>query len=251
MPAPNLVDIKKKTRTKAIILYSIGGILLFFLLFFIGYVLYFMWQFRFGDPETLQRLEQSLRPPQFTQVDARSRDSEQVDHFETYIRKHNPILGSSDAPVKIIAFIDFECPFCQRSYPITKDVVQQFSGAVQFVFKHLPLSSIHPQAHDAAIASSCAHDQNKFWDYYDALFESKKIDADSLIIAAQHVGMNTTAFETCMQRNPNGSQIQQDTLDAVDVGVRGTPTYLLNGRILEGVITKEQWKEYILEELQG
>ncbi len=250
MPAPNLVGEKKKTRTNAIVLYSFGAIIAALILLFVGYVLYFMWQFRFGDPNTLQELERSLRPSQFTQIDARSLSSVYIEDYEKYIHPHNPSVGPNDAPITLIAFIDFECPFCQRSYPITKEITQQFSGAIRFVFKHLPLSAIHPQALDAAVASSCAHKQNAFWPYYDQLFTQKNLDTDSLLSMAQQSGLEKNSFSACLSQNPFIQDIQQDAADAIEIGVRGTPTYILNGQVLEGVISKKQWKELILSQLR-
>lgn len=165
------------------------------------------------------------------------------------IRKHSPAIGPEKAPITVVAFIDFECPFCQRSHPIFSKVTDEFGSAVRVVFKHFPLSTIHPRSTPATIAAGCAHTQGKFWPYYNHLFETNQLSDDSLSSAAKAVGLNEATFERCSAAQLPVLNINQDLQDGVALGVQGTPTYFVNGKKLEGVLTEEQWRTIFLSEL--
>jgi len=166
------------------------------------------------------------------------------------IRPTNPHSGEDIAPVRIMMFIDFECPFCQRAYPVLREVQDQFGPAVQIVFKHFPIPSIHPGALSAAHASECAREQNKFWEYYQVLFEKKLYDENSLVEFAADLGMNTTQFTGCFRTQKYQTIIDQDLADGKSLGVRGTPTYFVNDTKVEGLRTRELWGKILLQELQ-
>lgn len=228
-----------------------ASVLALALLVFLGYLLFFLWQFRFGNPSSLEKTAQNYRGARFSLGVADGRQAAQsVENPARFVRPHNPAIGPADAPITIIAFIDFECPFSQESYAITRQVVAEFDPAVRMIFKHLPLPAIHPNAYPSAVAATCAQEQGFFWEYYDALFISKRLDKNSLEKTALELGMSANRFSSCMQTERYRGNIQQDMLDAVDVGARGTPTYIVNGKVVEGVISAQEWQTLILELLK-
>ncbi len=147
-------------------------------------------------------------------------------------------------------FIDFECPFCQQSYPVTKEIFEKYAPAVRVVFKHYPLVATHQQARMAANASMCADEQNKFWEFYDATFQGPGVNRTLLNQYARDIGLNMIQFEECMNMLPYDDQITQDARDGLALGAVGTPTYFVNQRKVQGVIDTATWNQIILDALQ-
>jgi len=230
------------------------SVLLVIGLAFAGFVGYYMVQIKKGNADLV--LQQLSEDAQFTANPLFQ--SENTDVPETYdsslfIREHNPATGSEDpdAPVTIVMFIDFECPFCQRSYPVLKQVIGEYSTAVNVRFKHFPLTSIHPNATRAAIASTCAQEQGVFWEYYDLIFENKLLNNQSLSLYAKTLDLDMPRFDTCMRNETYLPQIEEDFIDGRELGIRGTPTYFLNNKKIEGVIGIEEWRTLIIDELNS
>lgn len=228
-----------------------GGIIGVFAVIFTLYLVYFLWQFKFGDTETLQQLDTSYREKRFTEAQSGSGESlERVDDINEFIRPHDAIKGNPDAPITVVAFIDFGCPFSQEGYPLFETIIRKYDPAVRVVFKHLPLSALHPQAVPAAMAASCAQYQGKFWEYHTLLFNEKRLDQNALDEFATRLNLDVNAFTACMQRETPRKNIEQDMLDAVTIGVRGTPTYVINGEVIEGVVSETEWDQVILRALK-
>lgn len=169
---------------------------------------------------------------------------------EAFIRPFNPIRGEKDAPLTLIMFIDFECPYCQKSYPIVESVVARYGPTIKVVFKHFPIPSAHPNAVLAGVAATCAHDQGGFWPYYQKLFQTKKLTEPDLLATANTIGLQPTTFQACLKREDHIKELTQDLRDGVALNVGGTPTYFLNGKEIKGVISETQWDTLILEQLQ-
>ena len=223
-----------------------------FLLLVIGFSAitgYYIWIEKRGTTEQRAQLRQALSE-NFTLAPGletqRASNISPKDSSEL-IYPYTPTLGSPDAPITVVAFIDFECPFSQKEFPVFQQVIEQYGPALHVAFKHLPVESIHPNATHAALAAQCAFEQNKFWEYYDKLFQEKQLDDDSLLLYAQQIGLNQGLFTACFAQNKYGTYIDQDLADSVEVGIRGTPTYLVNNRIVEGAISKEQWDKIIAD----
>jgi protein-disulfide isomerase len=160
-----------------------------------------------------------------------------------------PARGPAGAPIQIIEFSDFQCPFCLRAHPTILQVLKTYGDKVRLVYRHYPLPN-HPNARPAAEASACADEQGKFWEYHDRLFEnqSKLTDAD-LKQYASALGLDATKFNECLDSHKYASQVQDD-LEAGDaVGVSGTPAFFINGRVLSGAQPFEAFKRVIDEEL--
>jgi protein-disulfide isomerase len=161
-----------------------------------------------------------------------------------------PSRGSEKAPVTIVKFEDFQCPFCKQVQPAFKELLSRYNGQVRLVHKDLPLESIHPQARQAAEAARCAYEQGKFWEYQDTLYaNSPKASADDLKSYAQQIGLNVDSFDHCFASGKYKSSVQQDLNEGVQLGLTGTPTIFINGREISGNQSLAAFEEIIDEEL--
>ncbi|HEY7217390.1 MAG TPA: DsbA family protein [Candidatus Binatia bacterium] len=161
-----------------------------------------------------------------------------------------PIRGAEKAPVTIVKFEDFQCPFCKAAQSTFKDLLKKYDGKVRLVHKDLPLREIHPQAWQAAEAARCAGEQGKFWEYHDKLYvDSPKISADDLKSAAKEVGLNVPSFDQCLSSGKFRAAVQKDLNDGAQLGLTGTPTFFINGREMSGAQPLEAFAAVIDEEL--
>lgn len=162
-----------------------------------------------------------------------------------------PRWGKADAPVTIVEFSDFQCPFCSQAAETVKQMKKDFGSKITVVYKHFPLS-FHPEARPAAEASMCVHDQknDKFWDYYDKLFKNQKeLKAESLEKYAKEVGMSLDKFKECLTSGKFRSKIDTDIAEGEKLGIRSTPTFLINGDLVSGALPPKEFKEAINEAL--
>ncbi|HYE59651.1 MAG TPA: thioredoxin domain-containing protein [Candidatus Kapabacteria bacterium] len=229
---------------------TILGILSFLFVGFAGMTGYYAWQLKYGDKAALDR---EFTTKKFTTTGTQE-DYPSVTPAllvaSPLVHAHTPTTGEQKVPVTIYAFIDFECPYCQESYPTFKHVMDTYAPVTHIVFKHFPVESIHPRSIPAALAAACANEQGKFWPYYDLLFTHKQLDDESLLAYARQVGVNQTTFARCFSTQKYLPQIEQDRADGVRLGVRGTPTYIVNTSVIEGSISKQEWDTILLDYLQ-
>ncbi len=142
--------------------------------------------------------------------------------------------GPATAPVTIVEFSDFQCPFCARSQAVLKQVLEKYPNDVKLVFRHFPLES-HPQARLAAEAAECAARQGKFWEYHDQLFASAgELPRSRLQGLAETIGLDPQGFSSCLDGGTTGVRVAADLMAGRQLGVTGTPTFFVNGRMLEG-----------------
>jgi protein-disulfide isomerase len=161
-----------------------------------------------------------------------------------------PAKGPANAPITIVAYSDFECPFCNRVLPTLKQVEDEYKGKVRIAFKHQPLP-FHPNAKPAAAASMAAHEQGKFWEMHDKLFANQRaLDRASLEKYAQELGLDMGKFKAAMDSNKYAAQIDADSAEGMRVGANGTPTFFINGRTVVGAVPFENFKRVIDEELK-
>ena len=148
----------------------------------------------------------------------------------------DPSWGPADAPVTIVEFSDFQCPYCARFVTQTlPQIKQQYEGKVRFVFRDFPLSTIHENAEKAAEAAGCASDQGKFWEYHDKLFSSQSaLDVASLKSYASQLGLDTATFDQCLDSSKYAQEVQKDLQDGTSYGVDGTPAFFVNGLLVVG-----------------
>ena len=144
------------------------------------------------------------------------------------------IKGNPKAKVKIIEFSDYECPFCGRFHPTMEKISKEYGDKVVWVFRHYPLESIHPDARKAAVASECATEQggnDKFWAFTDAVFADQQKSLADLSKVATSIGLNATAFNTCLNSSKYDELINSHIADATNSGGQGTPwTVVLNAK---------------------
>jgi len=168
----------------------------------------------------------------------------------TPVEAIGPAKGPADAPVTIVEFSDYQCPFCRRAEPTVQEVLSRYEGKVRFVFRHFPLDRIHPQARAASEAAACADQQGKFWEYHEALFaENAALDRAGLDAIAEKTGLDTGAFEVCMDEGRTKDLVQKDLEAGTEAGVSGTPAFFINGIPLRGALPAADFERVIDEEL--
>jgi protein-disulfide isomerase len=157
--------------------------------------------------------------------------------------------GGAKAPITIVEFSDYQCPFCKRAEESVDKVMKTYGDKVRLVFRDYPLP-MHPQARPAAEAANCANAQGKFWDYHAKLFANQTaLGDDKLKEYAKEIGLDTAKFDQCLAEKPFKAAIDKDIADASKVGVNGTPAFFINGRMLSGAQPFEKFKEVIDDEL--
>jgi len=168
---------------------------------------------------------------------------------EVSVAENDPVKGSTRAPVEIVEFSDFQCPFCSRVGPVLEQVSATFGDQVRIVFKDYPLPT-HQQAFKAAEAAQCARMQNKFWEYHDTLFAHQNALAvdDLKQYAVQH-GLNGETFNACLDSGETAPLVQQDMAEGNSYGVSATPAIFVNGRLISGAQPFEVFDQMIREEL--
>ncbi|MHB1168292.1 MAG: DsbA family protein [Longimicrobiales bacterium] len=150
------------------------------------------------------------------------------------------VAGPDNALVTLVEYGDFECPFCGMAYPIVKAIQRELGDQLRFVYRHFPLSEIHPLAVVAAEASEAAHAQNRFWDMHAAIFgHQANLDRTSLVRYAEQLGLDVARFERELQERTHASRVRRDFRSGVRSGVNGTPTFFLNGVRYDGRWTDE------------
>jgi protein-disulfide isomerase len=156
-----------------------------------------------------------------------------------------PTLGPADAPVTVIAFSDFQCPFCKRAAPTFRQLVDEYKGKVRIAFRQHPLP-MHKNAMGAAKASLAANAQGKFWEFHDLLFDNQQdLSEENLIKLAQKAGLNVPKFTKDMKSTKFDAQIQNDVDFSMKVGASGTPSFFINGVALKGAKPMASFKEVI------
>lgn len=222
------IFIKKSTFNKLIIGIFIASIIVTFL---IGYM--------FGA-QTNESSEITIN--EISDINLNSAPSPQEQFGPQIIRNisvdDDPMKGNPDAPITIIEFSDFQCPFCAKFHEETLPQLEQnyiSTGKVNFVYRDFPIQSTHPNAVPAAFASECADDQGKFWEMHDMIFENQRVwqglqiqQSMSLFRDyAVEIGLNTDEFDSCMSSGKYAEEIQNDLDDGRKYGVTGTPGFFV------------------------
>jgi protein-disulfide isomerase len=158
--------------------------------------------------------------------------------------------GPADAPITIVEFSDFQCPFCSRAESVVDEVMKKYGNKVHLVYRDYPLS-FHPFAEKAAIASECAKDQGKYWEMHNAMFGNQsKLAVPDLVETAGGLGMDKDKFKTCLDSDKFKSEVQHDFQDGQKYGVSGTPTFFINGIMIVGARGVDSFSEIIDRELE-
>ncbi len=166
----------------------------------------------------------------------------------------DPVKGNKDAPVAIIEFSDFECPFCTRFYEQTLPSIEENyikTGKVKLVYRDFPLS-FHQNAQKAAEAAECADEQGRFWEIHDKIFENGVSGGvNQLKQYAKDTGLNTAQFNECLDSGKMASEVQKDFNDGQGYGVSGTPAFFINGIEVVGAQPFSVFQQIIEQELNG
>lgn len=161
-----------------------------------------------------------------------------------------PGIGPENAPVTIIEFSDYQCPFCKRAEPTLQQVVARYPDKVRIVYRHFPLDSIHPLARPAAEAAACAGDQDKFWEFHALIWEATpELGPEKLTEMAAALALDAEAFGACVDERRFQGQVEKDLSDGQAAGVNGTPAFFVNGIPLSGARSLDDFVRVIETEL--
>jgi protein-disulfide isomerase len=143
--------------------------------------------------------------------------------------------GATNAPVTLVEYGDYQCPYCGQAYPIIKNVQKHFGSRLRFVFRNFPLSEIHRHAAQAALSAEAAGLHGKFWEMHDLLFDNQDhlSDADLAKLTAR-LGIGAEAFLADIRSEKIGQRVEEDFMSGVRSGVNGTPTFFINGARYDG-----------------
>lgn len=162
------------------------------------------------------------------------------------------VRGNPEAPVTIVEFSDFQCPFCQRAYPVMKEILSKYDGKVKLSYRDFPLRQAHPQAQMAAEASRCAGEQGKFWEYHDLLFDHfDQLGKETLVKHAASLHLDSQQFQACLESGRYRAAIEQDFQDGSRAGVNGTPAFFINGISVSGAQPASVFEKTIDAELSA
>ncbi len=163
---------------------------------------------------------------------------------------NNPAKGPAGAPITLVEFSDFQCPYCARVNPTLAKLQEAYPGKLRIVFRDLPLLNMHKNAGHAAEAAHCANDQGKFWEMHDRLFANQgKLAPADLKEHAVALGLDATAFNQCLDSGKYTAEWRRDSEEAGRLGLSGTPAFFINGRLLSGAQPYEAFAQVIDEEL--
>lgn len=161
-------------------------------------------------------------------------------------------IGPADAPITIVEFSDYQCPFCRRWHDeVYGDLLAAYPGKIRLVYRHFPLASIHPDATSAAEAAMCAGEQDAFWTFHEKLFSSDALGNSTYLQYAQDLGLNMSSFESCVNDRKYQQAVDADLNFAVDLGIRSTPTFFVNGLAIVGAQPLDVFQQVIEKELNG
>jgi protein-disulfide isomerase len=162
-----------------------------------------------------------------------------------------PAKGPENAPITIVEFSDFQCPFCSRAIKTVDEVLAAYPNQIRLVFRQFPLE-FHKQAPKAAEAALCANDQGKFWEFHDTLFANQQaLEVPQLKEHAKKVGLDSAKFDKCLDSGEKAATVKTDMEAGQKVGVNGTPAFFINGILLSGAQPVEEFKSIIDGELKA
>jgi protein-disulfide isomerase len=197
-----------------------------------------------------QQGQQKSRTEYFKKLQDKYKVDYRLEPIRVDVAATGPAQGSASAPVTIVEFSDFQCPFCSRLTPTIKQVEQKYGDKVRVVFRQYPLP-FHQNAQKAAEASLCAMDQGKFWELHDAMFaDQNALGVDQLKATAAKLGINADKFNKCLDSGEKAAAISLDQKAGQAAGVNGTPALFVNGRFINGAVPLEQITTVVDDELR-
>ena len=159
-----------------------------------------------------------------------------------------PRLGPADAPVQLIEFADYECPYCSKVQPSILKLHQEFGDKIAIYYKDMPLP-MHPHARKAAEASRCAASQGKFWEYHNLLFTKSNLEAADLKKYAREMGMDGAKFDQCLDSGEKAAAVQKDFAQAQQLGLTGTPSFFVEQHFFSGAVDYNTLRDLVAQQL--
>jgi len=215
-------------------------------------------QIRLGEEEAKKQIKNYLKSQKIQEAENKLKDKLLKEaKIETFLKPpkmelskgNEPKKGKEGAPIIIVEFTDFQCPYCSRAQSTLDKIFTDYPDKVQLIFKDLPLD-FHKQSKDAHIAAHCAAEQGKFWEYHDILFKNQnQLFPDKLREYAQQLQMDMDKFNKCYDERKYEKYVNDNISQAQNLGISGTPTFFVNGRIVRGAQPYESFKQIIDEEL--
>jgi len=203
---------------------------------------YYTWKIKRGEGNEIARqLSHSVVETASTTISNVRKELETDD---------DPVLGNSKAQIVIVEFVDFKCPNCKIADPIIKKITQKYWSKIKVIARDFPAESLHPGASELAVLASCAHSQGKYWALQDLLFANQdqlpakltELDMKNLLGQA---GVDLVQVQKCLGGVQVKTEINRDYATGFKYGVRGTPTFFINGQKIEGVISLEAWEKFL------
>jgi protein-disulfide isomerase len=140
------------------------------------------------------------------------------------------ILGPRSAPATLVEYGDYECPFCRAAFPIVEEIRGAMGPRIRFVYRHFPVTTVHPNAYNAAQAAEAAGGQGRFWQMHSMLFENQRwLRPDDLLVYADILGLDLVRFADDLAMHRHAQRVREDFMSGVRSGVNGTPTFFVNG----------------------
>ena len=168
------------------------------------------------------------------------------------VNSKDHIQGKNTAPLELVEYGDYQCPHCGHAYPIIKNVQRNLGPDLKFVFRNFPLSEIHPDAFNAAVAAEAAGLQKKYWDMHDIIFENQQaLDFENLFLYAKTIGLDLERFKDDIQKNTTTTKVEQDFESGVRSGVNGTPSFFINGKKYNGDWEEDMFSQYLKSKLSA
>jgi protein-disulfide isomerase len=161
-----------------------------------------------------------------------------------------PRLGRADAPVKLVEFADYECPYCVKVFPHVVKLHEEFGDQLAIYFKDLPLP-MHAQARKAAEAARCAGAQGKFWEYHDLLFSSRQLEIPQLKKDARDLSLDGPRFDKCLDSGAQAAAVEKDFEQAKQLGLEGTPSFFVEGHFFSGGVDYATLHDLVVQQLSA
>lgn len=202
---------------------------------------YYVWKIKRGEGgDILNKLNETKKPVS-TMLDDTRKDLETDD---------DPMLGNPKAELVIVEFMNFKCPYSKAADQIIKKVAKKYWNKVKVIVRDFPTESIYPGSSELALLASCAQNQGKYWALYDIFYANQdtlpskltQVDTKNLL---EQAGVDFVQVQKCLNGSQVKTEINRDYATGFKYGVRGTPTFFINGQKIEGVITLEAWEKFL------
>jgi protein-disulfide isomerase len=233
---------KLNKRTLFIILAIFLSLILLYLLIFFGTLIY-----QHGNLSSTNDKNDANKLVQTNQTGNANLQKTGFELNKEYSSIFSPNFGNKNAKIGVVVFLDFDCPFCLSEYPSLEYAMKKYSDKGYFEFREFPVESVHPNARNLANIALCANEQDKFFEMFDILFLNSigRSGADNLdnfyASYATQANLNVEKFNECINNKKYDKIINKDIVDGLNSNVKGTPTFFINGRKVEGVLKKEDW----------